>query len=282
MHPTRLLLLLLFPLSSFSQSSKSFSYTVDLTQVKDDKLYVELKVPKMKTDETVFYMPKIIRGTYSIADYGRFVSEFKAMDSKGRALTVEKTGDNSWKISGAKKLARISYRVDDSYDNMPAGPSIYPMAGTNIDEGKNFVINTSGFFGYLEGQKDVPYNLNVIRSEVLYGSTGLIPQSVGSPLSKVDLEKTGTTTGKVQDQYAVENYDRLIDSPIMYAKTDTAVIKVANTEVLIGSYSPNGKVSAKEIASTVRDILMSQKDYLGGKLPVDKYAFIFYFTDKPS
>jgi predicted metalloprotease with PDZ domain len=27
---------------------------------------------------------------------------------------------------------------------------------------------------------------------------------------------------------------------------------------------------------------MSQKEYLGGKLPVDKYAFIFYFTDKPS
>ena len=67
----------------------------------------------------------------------------------------------------------------------------------------------------------------------------------------------------------------------MYAKPDTAIIKVANTEVLIGSYSPNNKVTAKEIAESIREVLMAQTEYLGGKLPVDKYAFIFYFTDQP-
>jgi predicted metalloprotease with PDZ domain len=56
-------------------------------------------------------------------------------------------------------------------------------------------------------------------------------------------------------------------------------VKVANTEVLIGSYSPNGKITAKEIATGIRELLMAQKEYLGGTLPVEKYAFIFYFTD---
>src|SRR5690606_36175627 len=32
---------------------------------------------------------------------------------------------------------------------------------------------------------------------------------------------------------------------------------------------------------SVREVLMAQKEYLGGELPVDKYAFIFYFTDQP-
>src|SRR5690606_6469530 len=57
--------------------------------------------------------------------------------------------------------------------------------------------------------------------------------------------------------------------------------KVANTAVLIGSYSPTGKVTAKEIAESIREVLMAQAEFLGGTLPVDKYAFVFYFTDKP-
>ena len=67
----------------------------------------------------------------------------------------------------------------------------------------------------------------------------------------------------------------------MYSKPDTAIIKVGNTEVLIGSYSPTQKITAKEIANSVKEVLMAQKEYLGGTLPVNKYAFIFYFTDQP-
>jgi predicted metalloprotease with PDZ domain len=96
---------------------------------------------------------------------------------------------------------------------------------------------------------------------------------------KINKENTTDTERRI-DQFRTENYDQLVDSPIMYAKADTAIIKVANTEVLISSYSPHGKIKAKEIASTVRDVLMAQKEFLGGKLPVEKYAFLFYWTDK--
>ena len=40
-------------------------------------------------------------------------------------------------------------------------------------------------------------------------------------------------------------------------------------------------VSAKQIAETIEEILMAQNEYLGGELPVNKYAFVFYFTDQP-
>lgn len=66
------------------------------------------------------------------------------------------------------------------------------MAGTNIDAGKNFVINTSGFLGYFEGMKELPFELKVVRPEKFYGSTGLIPEynpvlssSVGRPCDKM-------------------------------------------------------------------------------------------------
>jgi predicted metalloprotease with PDZ domain len=83
------------------------------------------------------------------------------------------------------------------------------------------------------------------------------------------------------DTYVASDYSELIDSPLMYSKPDTAIVRVGNTEVLIGSYSPTQMIKAKDIANSVREVLLAQKEYLGGNLPVNKYAFIFYFTDKP-
>lgn len=278
-----LVCVLILPASGFAQGKKDggYQYTVDLTKVVNDRIYVELLPPAINAAEITFYLPKIVPGTYAIADYGRYIADFKAVDKKGNALPIEKLDENSWRIKNATKLSKISYWVDDSFDTKKEGPEIFWPAGTNIEESKNFVVNTSGFFGYLEGLKDKSFQFNVIRSKDLYGSTGLIPVSTGNTPKALKLEKIAEDNSKQVDVYRTTDYDQLIDSPLMYAKADTAVIHVANTEVLIGSYSPNNKVTARQIAASIREVLMAQKEYLGGKLPVDKYAFIFYFTDQP-
>ncbi len=280
---TLIICLLAISFTGFSQSKKgvSYQYTVDLTKVVDDKVYVELSTPSITSPEITFFLPKIIPGTYAIADYGRFISDLQATDKKGNKLVVEKLNDNTWKIKNATKLQKITYWVEDSYDTKLTGEPIFQPAGTNIEENKNFVINTSGFFGYFEGKKALPFTFNVIRQKDFYGSTGLIAQKTNEPISKVSTEKGAAAAEKRADTFTAENYDRLVDSPLMYSKADTAIIKVGNTEVLIGSYSPNSKISAKQIANSVREVLKAQKEYLGGTLPVDKYAFIFYFTDQP-
>jgi predicted metalloprotease with PDZ domain len=278
---SRLLIVGLLTINLVLAQKPAYNYVVDLTKVVDDRVYVELKTPKITTDETTFYLPKMIPGTYAIADYGRFVVDLKAFDKKGKELPVEKLETNAWKITGAKKLAKVTYWIDDVLDTPKDGPRIYPMAATNIEDGKNFVLNTSGFFGYFANNKDVGYGVDIIRPKEFYGSTGMIAVQSDLPVASLKNEVKSANDNKRIDRYYTENYDRLIDSPLMYAKADTAVIKVANTEVLIGSYAPNEKISAKDIASTIKDLLTAQNSYLGGKLPVDKYAFIFYFTDKP-
>ncbi len=266
----------------FSQSkAKRYDYTVDLTRVVDDRVYVELLVPGNLPDEITFFMPKVIPGTYAIADYGRYVNDFKALDKKGREIPVEKVNENTWKIRNAGKLVKISYWVDDTFDTEVEGPEIFWPAGTNIESGKNFVVNTSGFFGYIKDMKDIPFQISVVRSQDFYGSTGLIPVQTGAPVKIAKPEKNDSSQGKAVDVFRTADYDELIDSPMMFAKPDTAVIRAANAEVLIGSYSPNNKITAKEIAESIREILDAQTKFLGGKLPVDKYAFIFYFTDEP-
>ena len=269
------------PAQAQSKKANSYQYTVDLTKVVDDKVKVELHAPRITSSEITFYLPKIIPGTYAIADYGRYVVDFEAFDKKGKALPFEKLNDNAWKIKNATRLHKITYWVNDSYDTEINGPKIFEPAGTNIEEGKNYIINNAGYFGYFENMKEVPVILNVLRPKDLYGSTGLIPQKSGEPITSAKLEKGTTPTDQLVDTYVAGDYNELIDSPLMYSKPDTAIIKVGNTEVLIGSYSPSQMVKAKDIANSVREVLLAQKEYLGGTLPVNKYAFIFYFTDKP-
>ncbi len=263
-------------------TNNKYTYVVDLTQVKDDKLFVELYAPKIAEEEIKFYLPKIIPGTYSIADYGRFVSDLKAYDKKGRDLEVTRLDDNSWNISKAKKIHKITYWIEDSYDTELEGPDIFQPAGTNIEDGKNFVINTPGFFGYFEGMKTLDFEFNIISPEDFYGSTGLRKSDESNGMStSMDKDFVKVSADSRVDTYTVENFDRLVDSPLMYAEADTALVQVANTEVLVSSYSPNKIVSAAQIAAEIEEVLMAQKEYLGGTLPVNKYAFIFYFTDQP-
>lgn len=259
-----------------------YIYKLDLTQVVNDKVYVELSVPEFEGDKIIFHMPKMIPGTYAIEDYGRFISEFKAMDKRGRKLPVEKTGVNSWQISKANKLVTISYWVEDSYDTELTGPEIFQPAGTNIEEGVNFIINAAGYFGYFENMTSLNYEINIIKPLGFYGSTGLIAKSLDNQLSpSFTLENKKFTGEGTFDVFETDNYDDLVDSPIMYSIPDTTLLTVGGARILVASYSPNNMVSSAEIAKTLEEVLIAQKDYLGGKLPVDKYAFIFYFTDEP-
>src|SRR5690606_30072563 len=184
--------------------------------------------PPVKGKEITFYFPKIVPGTYAIADYGRYITELKATDKKGRALPVEKVEDNAWKIKNPGKIAKITYWVDDTWDTSVNGPEIFWPAGTNIEAGKNFVINTSGFFGYFDGLKEPDFKINIVRPKELYGSTGLIPAETGASVESLNLEKGSQNGNKVVDVYEATDYDHLVDSPLMYARPDTAIIRVAN------------------------------------------------------
>ena len=272
---------LLFLATATLADNGKIQIKIDLTKVVDDRVKVEVTFEKFSANEVVYHMPKMIPGTYAIEDYGRFLSDFKALDKKGRELPVERLNTNSWKISKAKKLASITYWVEDSYDTQLEGPEIFQPAGTNIEEATNFVINPSGFIGFFDGMTASQYEVSIIKPEGFYGSTGLIPSSVNNNLNEfIDLEGNDNSSALV-DVFQTGSYDELVDSPIMYSLPDTTVIDVVGTQVLVSTYTPNKVVSARQIASTIEEVLAAQKDYLGGKLPVEKYAFIFYFTDQP-
>ncbi len=250
-----------FLIISTAHAQDTYRYSVDLTKVTNDQLTVELITPQVKKDNIIFYFPKIVPGTYMNSNYGKYIHDLKAFTKSGSEMKVKQTGDNSWEIKDAEKLYRITYNVEDTWDSQIPN-KVYTMCGTNFEAGKNFVINTPGLFGHFDGMKKLAYDISFKKPSGFYAATGLKPVST-----------TSTT-----DLFHCINTDELYDSPIMFSLPDTTTIHVGNTDVLVAVYSPKKKANSKFIASHLEKLLMATKDYLMGKLPVDKYAFIYYFN----
>jgi predicted metalloprotease with PDZ domain len=240
--------------------SSNYQYRVDLVNIVDDKVQVELVVPRQTKNEAIFHMPKIIPGTYTISDFGRFISDFNAFDKQGNALPVERQNTNSWKIGEAVLLYKITYLVDDTYDATGDNP-VSGMSGTNIEKGKNVLLNAHGFFGYLEGQKYVQFDVHVDRPDDFVASSAY----------------TNMNSTLKSDEFLAADYPFLVDMPIMYCIPDTSIVRLGETEILISVYSPNGLITSSFLKEKFEILLKSQSDYLGGELPVERYAFIMYF-----
>lgn len=263
MKKTFLLISTLFSLNQ-GFADGDYHYFVDLTSVNNDKLTIKLIPPDITDNETVFMFPAMVPGTYDVYDFGRFISNFKAEGKDGKIITIEKLDKNSYKLSPANAIKEISYDVEDTWDTDIKEKVVFEPGGTNIEEGKNFSLNTHGFFGYFKNKIEAKFILEVTKPKGFYASTSL-----------TDLNSTDT-----KDVISVFNYHDLVDSPIMYTLPDTTTIHIGKSQVLISVYSPNHIITSDFIARNLHELLLAQADYLGGELPIDKYAFLFYFTDK--
>jgi predicted metalloprotease with PDZ domain len=244
---------------TIAQNDNTYKFYIDLTKVSSDMVQVTLDAPEIKSEKIIYNMPKMVPGTYSIYDFGQYAMDFEAFNKEGQALSVNRLDNNRWEIDNATTLAKVSYWVEDTWD-AKVTPLVFEPGGTNIEKDENIVLNNHGFFGYFDEMKDLQYELNVTRPENFYGATGLTSIS---------------TKGNI-DTYSINNYMDLVDAPIMYNVPDTSYLNVGGAEILVSVYSKNKTVTSKEIAVNIKDILEAQKNYLGGKLPIEKYAFIIY------
>jgi predicted metalloprotease with PDZ domain len=243
-----------------------YHYSVDLTKVNNDKLTIKLTPPDMTENETVFMFPAMVPGTYEVYDFGRFVSNFKAEGKDGKTITVEKININSYKLSPASAIKEITYEVEDTWDTNIKEKPVFEPGGSDIEEGKVFGINTHCFFGYFKNKIETNFILEFTKPKGFYASTSL----------------TNLKSGETKDVISVFNYHDLVDAPILYCQPDTTTINIGDARVLISVYSPNKIVSSNFVARNLKELLFAQAEYLGGELPISKYAFLFYFNDKPT
>ncbi|WP_078010653.1 PDZ domain-containing protein [Hymenobacter sp. CRA2] len=229
-----------------------------------DQLRIVVNTPPVREDQVTYVMPSVVPGSYSKKDYGRFVQDFVAYDDKGKKLKVKREGDNLFVIDKAKKLARLEYSVDDTWDAKQDDSYIFQPGGTNFDGGTahpNFVLNHYGLYGYLEGYKMLPYEVKVQHAPELYAATGL------------PARRTST-----EDTFTADSYVSLADGPILYSKPDTTSFVAGGARIGVAVVSEMGKVKARQVAETMRPMAEALGQFFG-KMPVPRYEFLMYFPD---
>ncbi|OCA78653.1 peptidase M61 [Chryseobacterium contaminans] len=251
--------------AAFLANAQSIKTTIDLVNVKDDKVAVTMEFPKMKSGDIKFHFPKTVPGTYSVDDYGRFIEGIKFYDNKGKELAFTKVNDNSYSLKNAQNLSKISYLVNDSFDeemDTSKHKAVFSPSGTDIEAGKIYMINTHGFIGYIENMQDVPYQLVIQKPTDFYGTTAL-----------VDQDKSEST-----DTYTLANYAKVTDSPLMYTKPDYITFNAGGMDLVLGVYSPTGKYKAADFKDNLEKMVVAQKKFLGDMNTNKKYAIMLYLS----
>ncbi|SDL41101.1 M61 family metallopeptidase [Chryseobacterium taihuense] len=250
-------------LGTFFVNAQSIKTSIDLVNVKDDKVAVTMEFPKMKSGDVKFHFPKTVPGTYSVDDYGRFVEGIKFFDNKGKELAFTKVNDNTYSLKNSQTLSKITYLVNDSFDeeqDTSKHKAVFSPSGTNIEEGKVYLINTHGFVGYIENMQDVPYQLIIKKPTGFYGTTALVDQD----------------QSEATDTFTLANYAKLTDSPLMYSKPDYITFNAGGMDLVLGVYSPTGKYKAEDFKENLEKMVIAQKKFLGDMNTNKKYAIMLY------
>ena len=252
-----------------SATMEKMQVAIDLVNVTNDQVRVTVIPPAIKTATTSYQLPKIIPGTYAIADYGRYVTDFSALDKSGKPLDFIKKDVNTWEISNAGQLGKITYLVNDTYDSEEGqafskeSTTIFSPAGTNILSGKQFMLNMSGFVGYFGGSTEIPYEVSISHPEGLTGTTAM-----------KDMNKNSK-----EDLFITPRYAALMDNPVMYAAPDISSFVIDGMTVVLHVYSPvNKNITSQQLTPDLKRMMTAQKKFLGKINDTEKYAILVYIT----
>ncbi|MTE25791.1 peptidase M61 [Winogradskyella ouciana] len=245
---------------------------LDLTAVVDDKVPVTID-PGRFTAETVTYrLPRVVQGTYSVSDFGKYVDDLKALDYDGNELEVSKVDTNTWTISDATKLDKLTYYVNDTFDIESSGgiggENPFSPAGTNIED-DNYVLNLHGFIGYFDSLKNNQYALDVTAPATFVRTSALENTGI----------KSSPDGKSITSSYFAQRYFDITDNPMMYGKLDVEEFMVGDIKIVLSVYSPNKVHTAASQKETVYKMMQAQKEYLGDINSTARYDIYLYLSD---
>lgn len=232
-------------------------YEINVSNHQDDLFHVTVYTEGLTEENNIYNLPATVPGTYSVLNFGRFMKSFDAFDKDGNTLPVEQISTDRWEISGADKLAKLVYDIEDTFDSDIDSNRVMPMGGTGIND--NFIVlNTFGVLGYFEGLQSTPLKL------------------------KLDYDTSwtvGTSLTKDEDGYFTANtYDYLADNPILMGDLTMASTTVNDIKVGVYVYCPDTSVTAGKVLQVADALLQSSAGFIGYS-PVTHYNFLMCLLD---
>lgn len=252
-------------------SSNPIEAFIDLTNVTDDKVPVIINPGRITQDNVTFRLPKVVQGTYTVSNFGNYIDGLKAFDYNGVEIPVTKLDDNSWTVNNATQLDKLTYWVNDTFDQEIVGgigqKVPFSPAGTNI-EADNFVLNLHGFVGYFDSLKNNQYKLDVTAPATFVRASALQETAV----------KSGPDGTTITTSYFAPRYFDVTDNPMMYGKLDVEEFMVGDVKIVLNVYSPNKIHAASSIKDAMYKMMKAQKEYLGDINTTSRYDIYLFLS----
>ena len=223
------ILMILFFLPGSVAAGDAVHHTLSYPEGREQLILVRSEFP-VSGPFTELLMPNWTPGSYRIREYASNVNSISAVSGNGLVLQIEKISKDRWKVntSQADKLV-VHYEV------------FTPSIGVQQSWASRAfsLINGASVFLYTEKTRNFPQtlemNVGTDRGEVY---TAMLPSADGGA-------------------YQADNYDELVDSPVVVAKAPSYRFSVAQQDYVLLNVAENeswdGAMAARDVEKIVAE-----------------------------
>src|SRR5579862_3416029 len=224
------------------------AYTVSLTSLEQHLLQVQIMLPPGAAQREL-QLP-VWNALYQVRDFSQYINWIHARNRAGQAIEVREINDSRWKIDNAADGAILEYQV---YADVP-GPF-----GAQLNSHHAF-FNLAEILMYSVTERASPLTLQFSQ----------LPSEwrVAMPIRATDLS------------FHVENYDRLVDSPVEIGKFQESNFDESGGHFRVIFDADPADYDAQKIVADLHRIVAAAISWMNDR-PFDTYTFFYHFPRGP-
>lgn len=225
-------------------------YMVRFPEPRNHYLSVEAELPCEGDPEVEIFLPVWTPGSYLIREYARNIEAISVSGAGGQPLTFSKSRKNRWRVETAGATAiRFAYRVYCREMSVR----------TNWVEESFALLNGAPTFVTITGCMSRPHELRVELPEHWATTVTGLPEASGC-------------------SYIAENYDTLVDSPVLCGNPAVYRFEVDGIPHLFANEGEHGVWDGPRSAADAEKIVRRFRE-MWGSLPYRKYVFLNLLTE---
>lgn len=238
-----LLLLLLSPCSAVTH------YTITLADPARHLVEIQILLPAGPAARQL-QLP-VWNALYQIRDFAQYINWVRAKDRAGRSLEVVKLNKSRWRVAGTEAGAVIEYQM---FVDSP-GPF---GAQLNL---RHAFFNLAQLLMYTDDSRAEPVSVRFAR----------VPANwrIATPL------RSGA------DDFAAENYDRAVDSPVEIGDFHESDFDEGGGHYRVIIDAEPADFDAAQITAMLRKIVVAATSWMNDR-PFDNYMFLYHFPRGPA
>jgi predicted metalloprotease with PDZ domain len=247
--------LMQIPLSAAAQTApEPIRYTLSFLAPQTNYFDVTAVVPTGSRPEVELMMAVWTPGSYLVREYSRTVEGVAATGQGGRALAIEKSDKNRWRVStGGAPSVTVKYRVYAREMSVR----------TNWVEADFAMINGAPTFMTLVGGLQRPHEVVIEPARGWRTSMTSLAALPGGSHS-----------------YRAVDYDELVDSPILIGNPAVYEFTIDDKKHYLANIGEAGVFDGAKAAKDLEAIVREQRRFWGS-LPYDRYIVMNVLTAVP-